>query len=101
MDSVTTFDLYEGSFYLLNGCELEAIEGLKINGALTCQLTVTGANLAHLQYKYLQGQAQANLFQFRRTYSHLNALVQKAKKKFKSQLNQEPRLNPHTEGGRE
>lgn len=86
---VTTCDLYEGSYYLLNGCELEAIEGLKVNGSVTCRLTLSAVNLNTLQLTYLQGQAEANLFQFRRTYGQLSALVQKAKKKFKNQLKQQ------------
>ena len=98
MDAVTTCDLYEGSYYLLNGCELEAIEGIKVNGTITCRLTVTGGNLAHLQYEYLQGQAAANLFQFRRAYSQLSSLVQKARKKFRNQLKQEP-LQEKQQGG--
>ena len=86
---VTTCDLYEGSYYLLNGCELEAIEGLKVNGSVTCRLTLSGVNLNTLQLTYLQGQAEANLFGFRRTYGQLSALVQKAKKKFQNQLKQQ------------
>ncbi len=86
---VTTCDLYEGSYYLLNGCELEAIEGLKVNGSVTCRLTLSAVNLNTLQLTYLQGQAEANLFRFRRTYGQLSALVQKAKKKFKNQLKQQ------------
>ena len=86
---VTTCDLYEGSYYLLSGCELEAIEGIKVNGSVTCRLTLSGVNLNTLQLTYLQGQAEANLFRFRRTYGQLSALVQKAKKKFKNQLKQQ------------
>ncbi len=86
---VTTCDLYEGSYYLLNGCELEAIEGLKVNGSVTCRLTLSAVNLNTLQLTYLQGQAEANLFRFRRTYGQLSALVQKAKKKFKNELKQQ------------
>ena len=86
---VATCDLYEGSYYLLNGCELEAIEGLKVNGSVTCRLTLSAVNLNTLQLTYLQGQAEANLFRFRRTYGQLSALVQKAKKKFKNQLKQQ------------
>lgn len=86
---VSTCDLYEGTYYLLNGCELEAIEGLRVNGKLTCRMNFTGENLTQLQLSYLQGQAGANLFEFRRTYSQLSALVLKAKKKFRNQLKQE------------
>ena len=88
-DQVSTCDLYEGTYYLLNGCELEAIEGLKVNGAITCRLTFSGDELNRLQLSYLQGQAGANLFEFRRAYSQLSSLVQKAKKKFRNQLKQE------------
>ena len=97
---IATCDLYEGAYYLLGGSELEAIEGVKVNGALTCRLTFRGDNLNELQLSYLQGQAQANLFQFRRAYSQLSALVQKAKKKFKNQLKQEAQAEiPRQEGG--
>ncbi|MBA7698279.1 hypothetical protein ES703_106956 [subsurface metagenome] len=96
---ISTCDLYEGSYYLIGGCELEAIEGVKVNGAITCRLTFSGDNLNKLQLTYLQGQASANLFQFRRTYSQLSALVQKAKKKFKNQLKQEAQAEPLQEGG--
>ena len=88
-DQVSTCDLYEGPYYLLNGCELEAIEGLKVNGAITCRLTFSGDELNRLQLSYLQGQAGANLFEFRRAYSQLSSLVLKAKKKFRNQLKQE------------
>ncbi len=88
-DQVSTCDLYEGTYYLLNGCELEAIEGLKVNGAITCRLTFSGDELNRLQLSYLQGQAGANLFEFRRAYSQLSSLVLKAKKKFRNQLKQE------------
>ena len=85
----STCDLYEGAFYLLNGCELEAIEGLRVNGAVTCRLTFSGESLNALQLCYLRGEAEANLFRFRRTYSHLTALVQKAKKKFQRELKEQ------------
>ena len=78
MEQVSTFDLYEGSYYLLGGCELEAIEGVKVNGALTCRMSFTGENLAQLQLSYLNGQASANLFEFRRTYSHLSSQIGRA-----------------------
>jgi hypothetical protein len=87
--AVRTFDLYEGAYYLLNGCELEAIEGLKVNGQLSCRMSFSGSELAVLQLTYLQGEATANLFAFRRTYSQLASLVGKAKRKLKSELNEQ------------
>ena len=75
--------------HLLNGCELEEIESLKVNGKLTCRMNFTGENLTQLQLAYFQGKAQANLFEFRRAYSQLSSLVQKGKKKFRNQLKQQ------------
>ncbi len=95
--AVTTYDLYEGSYYLLGSCELDAIEGRKLNGEITCRMSFTGENLAQLQLSYLNGQASANLFEFRRTYSQLSSLVLRAKKKFKNQLKQQE--SPQQQGG--
>ena len=95
---VATCDLYEGSYYLLNGCELEAIEGLRLNGELTCRMSFAGPKLEALQLVYLQGRAEANLFEFRRTYGQLSSLVLRAKKKFKNQLKQES-PGPQKQGG--
>jgi hypothetical protein len=94
--AVTTFDLYEGAYYLLNGCELEAIEGLKLNGELTCRMSFSGVKLNSLQLTYLQGEAAANLFVFRRTYSQLASLVGKAKRKLKSELKAQIREGDET-----
>ena len=88
--AVSTCDLYEGAYYLIHGCEITAVEGVKIDGRLACRLTVEGENLPELQLCYLQGKAQANLFVFRRTYGHLNVLVQKAKRRFRRELRAEP-----------
>jgi len=96
---ISTCDLYEGSYYLLKGCELEAIEGLRLNGTLTCRMSFTGDRLEALQLVYLQGRAEANLFEFRRTYGQLSSLVLKAKKKFKNQLKQQAQQSPLKEGG--
>ena len=95
--AVTTFDLYEGTYYLLGGCELEAIEGLKLNGEITCRMSFTGSQLEPLQLVYLQGRAEANLFEFRRAYGQLSSLVLRAKKKFKNQLKQQE--SPQQQGG--
>ena len=84
--SVATCDLYEGTYYLLHGCELETIEALKVDGRLLCRMTFSGLELAHLQVTYLQGSAEANLFRFRRAYSQLSSAVLKAKRKAQNRL---------------
>lgn len=86
VDTVTTTDLYESTYYLLTGCELEAIDGVRVNGKITCRLSFRGPEILRLQMEYFQGRAAVNLLQFRRAYGQVNALVRSAKKKAKAQL---------------
>jgi len=89
--SVTTADLYEGTYYLLGGCELEAIEAAKLNGSISCSLTFRGERLAALQKEYFAGTATVPLFAFRRAFCRINALVWTAKKKARARLQQDER----------
>jgi hypothetical protein len=88
-DWITTTDLYEGTFYLLGGCELTGIEAERVNGAISCRLTFRGKKLPELQSEYFAGSASVALFPFRRAFGQVNALVYSAKKKAKNQLRQE------------
>jgi hypothetical protein len=88
-DRLTTTDLYEGTFYLLGGCELTGIEAERVNGTISCRLTFTGEKLSELQSEYFAGRAKVPLFPFRRAFGQVNALVYSAKKKAKNQLRQE------------
>ena len=80
-DPVTTTDLYESCYYLLSGCELASIECIKI----TCRMSFRGQNIASLQLEYFHGRAEAKLFDFRRTFGQVYALVTNEKKKAKRQ----------------
>ena len=98
--AVVTSDLYEAclvaasgccsamhpGFYLVHGCDLESIEGTLIGGEIICRMTFSGAELEHLQTTYLHGQAEINLFQFRRAYRELTTTVMRTKKKAKELL---------------
>jgi hypothetical protein len=86
MAQVQTTDLYESCLFLLNGCTLEAIEGIPVNGDITCKLTFSGARITELQADYFRGTAQVNLFHFRRTYNQISSHVLQAKKKLKAEL---------------
>jgi len=88
-DPISTTDLYEGTYYLLSGCELVAIEALRVNGAITCRLSFEGECLQRLQLEYFNGKAQVALFEFRRAFGQINALVHSAKKRARGQLRQE------------
>jgi len=72
------------------------IEGVPINGSITCKLTFQGSPLSRLQLEYFSGKANVPLFEFRRTFGQVNALVREAKKKAKGQIRQ---ANP-SEGDR-
>ena len=87
--STTTTDLYESTYYLQNGCDLISIECIKINGKVTCRLSFSGADITRLQLEYFQGKASINLFDFRRAFGQVNALVHSAKKKAKKQVQQQ------------
>ena len=87
--SVTTTDLYEASFYLLAGCEIEGIEAERQGEAIICRLTFRGEKLLDLQRRYFAGEGAVPIYAFRRTFGRVNALVRTAKKKAKSRLERE------------
>ena len=89
-ESISTTDLYEATFYLLGGCELLGIEAARVNGGVSCRLSLRGSRLEELQAEYFGGRAKVSLFAFRRMFGQVNALVYSAKKKAKSQLRQQP-----------
>ena len=90
VETVITTDLYESTYYLLAGCELESIEGLRINGKITCRFSFRSPRIPQLQMEYFHGGAEVNLLQFRRAYGQINALVRSAKKKAKAELTRSP-----------
>lgn len=85
-NQIVTADVYESCFYILNGCTLEAVEGIPVNGKINCQLKFTGDNIIKIQAEYFSGKASVNLFEFRRTYSQVCSWIQQAKKQLKHQL---------------
>jgi hypothetical protein len=85
-ERVSTTDLYESTYYLMGGCELEGIEAERLNGTISCRLTFQGERLMELQREYFGGRATVVLLHFRRAFGQINALVGRAKKKAKSRL---------------
>ncbi len=81
MESVTTADLYEASYYIINECSIQTIQCTKVNGKVSCHFTFEGANLGPLQVAYFRGEVEVNLLQFRRAYSQINSYAYEAKKK--------------------
>ena len=87
-----TTDLYEATYYYLNGCELVEIQGQRVNGKVTCKLTFKKPDISELQLTYLRGKACVNILSFRRAYGQIQAWVVRAKKGFSS--------SPQNQGGR-
>ena len=83
---VETTDIYEATYYYLNGCSLEEITGFKVNGKVACSLRFSKPGITQLQLTYLQGKAQVNLLNFRRAYGQIASWLSKAKKEFKQKL---------------
>lgn len=86
LTSVKTIDIYEGAWYLVNGCELVQIAGKRMNGKVSCEITFERPGIAELQLSFLQGDAQVNLLRFRRTFGQLHSLVRKEKVRCKNIL---------------
>lgn len=97
---ISTADLYEASYYLVNGCELVEITAHPIDGAIRCRMTFGGPEIDQLQVTYpgrmgeqhakratsLHGEAACNLFAFRRAYAELSSALARAKKQAKAEL---------------
>jgi hypothetical protein len=99
---IKTTDLYEAAWHLLNGAELTAIQGIKVNGKVACELTFTHPQITQLQLSYFQSNAEVNLLDFRRAFARVHAWVHSAKKKYKNVLkNNLPKeqMPADTEGG--
>ncbi len=83
---VSTNDLYEATYYLMNGCELVSLDGMRVNGKVTCRMNLEGGELARLQLLYLQGEAHVNLIDFRRAFGHVYNIAHKEKTRCKKVL---------------
>ena len=97
---VSTNDIYESAFLLLKSCELQEIEGTRVNGKIVCNLILTGENINKLQLDYLNGKATANILDLRRMLGQVHSWVNSARKKIKNQLREQELHSQSTpEGG--
>jgi hypothetical protein len=85
-EQIITADVYESCFYLLAGCTLDAVEGIPVNGKISCRLTFTGPEILKKQAEYFSGKALVNLFEFRRTYAQVLSWIAEAKRKTNREL---------------
>jgi hypothetical protein len=74
---------------LLQGANLDEIEGMQTKGRIICRMILSGKNITRLQLTYLNGDAKAGVLELRSMLGQVNAWIYAAKKKFKNQTQQE------------
>ena len=83
-NTVTTSDIYEATYYFLNGAEITGLSVVEELKKQICKVTLSGEILPKLQQEYFQGLVTVNLFDFRRSYNRMINLVTNAKREIKS-----------------
>ena len=83
---VITSDIYEATYYFLNGATISSLEVVQEVKREICKITLEGENLPVLQNQYFQGNVSVNLFEFRRNYNRVINLVTIAKRDAKMKL---------------
>ena len=80
MERQNVTDLYQASYLLLKGCELESVACIPVGEKLACRLTFSGEDLTCLSHQFYERQAEVNLYAFRQAYNQINSLVHQAKR---------------------
>jgi len=86
---ITTSDAWEAAYMIRHGANLDEIEGMQTNNRIICRMILSGENITKLQLTYLNGEAEANVLKMRSMVGQVNAWMYAAKKKFKSQLQEQ------------
>lgn len=86
MSIVSTSDLYEACYYLINRCTLEGVETMQVGNKTVCQLSFKGTEIYDLREIYLRGDSNANLTNFKTAYSKLLQVTYFAKKEHSKKL---------------
>lgn len=84
MDQQYVTDLYQASYFLMNGCELTGVECIPTGGALSCRLSFRGGDLQELTAMWFEKRASVNLWAFRSAYNQINSYVHQAKRSYKT-----------------
>ena len=71
---ISTTDLYEACFYLLQGFKLEKVEIVNQNRKEMGKFILSGEGIQKVQLDYFNAEAVVNLLEFRRTYNQLQRL---------------------------
>ena len=90
---ISTSDAWEAAYMILNGANLDEIEGMQTNNRIICRMILSGKDITKLQLTYLNGEATANVLKMRSMVGQVNAWIYTAKKKIKTQLQQQTQSN--------
>lgn len=82
METAELTDLYQASYYLLNGCQITAIDCIPAGTGTSCRITVEGRNLGSLAQPWFDHSAVVNLWAFRNAYTEVHSHVQQAKRSY-------------------
>ncbi len=80
---ISTTDLYEVCFYLMQGFKIEKVEIVNQNHKEMGKFILSGEGIQKAQLVYFNGEATVNIMDFRRTYSQLTTLVGQAKRELR------------------
>ena len=80
---ISTTDLYEAAFYLMEGFKLEKVEIVNQNRKEMGKFILSGEGIQKAQVIYLNGEAAVNVMDFRRTYNQLTTQVGHAKRELR------------------
>ena len=89
---ITTSDAWEAAYMIIHGAHLDDIEGLQVNNRIICRMILSGKNITKLQLTYLNGDAEANVLKMRSMVGQIRTWMYAAKKKFKTQLQEQPAI---------
>jgi len=95
METEVVTDLYQASYYVLNGGEVVAIECIPSGMATSCRIMMEGENLTTWSQTWYAKQAAANLTAFRQAYNQVYTLCQQAKRNYSASTDDR---QPHTRG---
>jgi len=80
---ISTTDLYEACYYLIEGFKIEKVEIVSQNRKEMGKFSLSGEGIQKAQIVYLNGEAAVNVMDFRRTYNQLTTLVGQAKRELR------------------
>ena len=82
METAEVTDLYQASYYLLNGAKVLGVECIHTGAGTNCRIELSGTNLSTLADAWFDKKAVVNLWAFRIAYTEINSHIQKAKRSY-------------------